>query len=359
MVKTALTPQEPGYSSPRPIYALNFGSIIGTAGRERHLQKKWLRSAQRALDTELSGLARLRQEFDGALGEAAGAAIAAIRKARGRVILTGLGKSGHVARKIASTLSSTGTPTNFVHAAEASHGDLGMITAHDVVFALSTSGESAELTSIVNHARRFAVPLIAMTANAGSSLARAADIVLLLPECPEACPNGLAPTTSSLLQMALGDAIAVALLDDRGFSAGDFRNFHPGGKLGAQLRQVRDIMHRPPRLPLAGPEMRMVDAIVLMTARSFGCLGVVDGGGALVGIVTDGDLRRHMDRKLLDLTAGEIMTAGPRTVPADTLLPEALEIVNSARITSLFVVDGGMRPIGLVHIHDLLRAGVA
>jgi arabinose-5-phosphate isomerase len=323
------------------------------------LPRHWRDSARRALVTEGKGLSELIDAMDGPLGEAVSEAIALIGKARGRVILSGVGKSGHVARKIAATLSSTGTPALFVHAAEAGHGDLGMITRDDIVLAVSTSGESPELRAIVNHAKRFAVPLVAMTARPQSTLARAADVVLAIPDAAEACPNGLAPTTSALLQMALGDALAMALLDDKGFSAVDFGTFHPGGQLGAQLKQVQQVMHHGAVLPLAAAGVRMSDAILLMTARSFGCLGVLNERGALIGIITDGDLRRHMDRDLLDLPVSAIMTRRPRTIQPDSLVSEALEIMNSAKITSLFVVDEENFPIGLVHIHDLLRIGAA
>ncbi len=277
---------------------------------------------------------------------------------RGRVIISGMGKSGHVGRKIASTLASTGTPAMFVHPAEASHGDLGMITPQDVVIMLSNSGESAELRDILNYTQRFSVPLIAVTTNADSTLGKTADIVLLLPPAREACPNGLAPTTSTLLQLALGDALAIALLEDKGFTAKNFREFHPGGKLGAQLKHVSDVMRKADALPLSTADQKMSDALVIMTEKSCGCLGVVDGSQKLAGIVTDGDLRRHMSNDLLNLTVAEVMTMSPKTIEPQALASEALEILNSANITSIFVVDEERRPIGLIHIHDLLRIGV-
>ncbi|MFO0991002.1 MAG: KpsF/GutQ family sugar-phosphate isomerase [Hyphomicrobiales bacterium] len=285
-------------------------------------------------------------------------AIDAIKQARGRVILAGIGKSGYIARKIAATLASTGTPAMFVHPAEASHGDLGMITADDVVVMVSNSGESLELKDILAYSRRFAVPLIAITANPGGTLATEADIVLLIPQAPEACPIGLAPTTSTLLQLALGDAIAVALLEDKGFNAKQFRTFHPGGRLGAALTHLDAIMHKEQRLPLVPPATRMAEALLVMTEKSFGCLGVTDDSGRLIGIITDGDLRRHMSKNLIDLPAGEVMTRSPKTMAPDALASEALEVLNSAKITSLFIVDAEDRPIGLIHIHDLLRLGV-
>ena len=279
----------------------------------------------------------------------------------GRVVVTGMGKSGHVARKIAATLASTGTPALFVHPAEASHGDLGMIVAGDAILALSNSGETAELADLVAHARRFALRLIAITRNAASTLARQADVVLVLPPSPEACPMGLAPTTSTTQQIALGDALAVALLTRRGFGASDFRGFHPGGKLGAKLRRVAEVMHGEASLPLADGAVPMHEALLTMTAKRFGCLGVIDDAGLLCGIVTAGDLRRAMGPDLLDKAVTLVMTKAPRTIGAEALAAEALALMNDpARpVTALFVVDDGGRPVGILHIHDLLRAGVA
>jgi arabinose-5-phosphate isomerase len=278
----------------------------------------------------------------------------------GRVVVSGMGKSGHVGRKVAATLASTGTPALFVHPAEASHGDLGMLVPGDAVLALSNSGETAELADIVTHARRFDLPLIAVTSRPASTLARAADVTLLLPPVQEACPMGLAPTTSTAMQMALGDALAVALLTRRGFTATDFRVFHPGGKLGARLRQVRDLMHVGEALPLAAPDTPMDAALLLMNDKRFGCLGVTGPDATLLGIITDGDLRRAMGPDLLARRAGDIMTRCPRTIRPDALAAEALHEMNagSRPITSLFVVEAG-RAVGILHIHDLLRAGVA
>lgn len=323
------------------------------------LGARWRASAKQALQTETQGMQQLLQAMDGPLGEGIAKAIDAVRKARGRVILTGMGKSGHVCRKIAATLASTGTPAMFVHPAEASHGDLGMITADDVIVMISNSGESPELRDILSYSRRFSVPVVAVTSQPESTLAKMSDILLLMPKVKEACPNGLAPTTSTLLQLALGDALAIALLEDKGFTARDFKNFHPGGKLGAQLMHVRDVMHRQEKLPLAPGALRMSEALVVMTAKSFGCLGVIDDEGRLVGIVTDGDLRRNMHRDLVNLAASDVMHASPRTIDPDALTSEALEVLNSAKITSLFVVDEERKPVGLVHIHDLLRVGAA
>lgn len=323
------------------------------------LGDQWRASARRALVVEAQGMEQLVKALDGALGESLIPAVDTIRKARGRVILTGMGKSGHIARKIAATLASTGTPAMFIHPADASHGDLGMITAGDVVVMISNSGESPELRGILGYSRRFAVPLIAITSETASTLAKEADIVLPLPKAKEACPNGLAPTTSTLLQLALGDAIAIALLEDKGFTARDFGNFHPGGKLGAQLTYVRNVMHKKSELPLAPQSLPMSEALIVMTSMSFGCVGVVDEAGRLAGIVTDGDLRRNMHRNLLDRTVGEVMTVSPKTIDPESLTSEALEMLNSIKITSLFVVNAKGEPVGLVHIHDLLRIGAA
>ncbi len=313
--------------------------------------------ARDVLATEAAALTALA----GTLGETFAAAIALLAGIGGRVVVTGMGKSGHVARKITATLASTGTPALFVHPAEASHGDLGMIVPGDAVIALSNSGEAAELADIVSHVRRFALPLIAITSRAESTLARAADLVLLLPKAPEAGPIGMAPTTSTTMQMALGDAIAVALLARRGFTAADFSLFHPGGKLGARLRRVRDLMHTGEEVPLAAPGTRMDQAILLITAKHFGCLGVVDGEGHLLGVVTDGDLRRAMAPDLLAREVGQVMTTNPRVIGPERLAEDALHDMTALtpRVMSLFVVDGATRVLGIVHMHDLLRAGVA
>ena len=307
---------------------------------------------RRVLATESKALDQMADQ----LGQAFIAAVEAIFTTKGRVVLTGVGKSGHVGRKIAATLASTGTPAMFVHANEASHGDLGMIGAADVVLALSKSGEVRELTDVINYAKRLGVPLIAMTASATSALGKAADILLLLPDAPEATDGVNAPTTSTTLQIALGDALAVAVLERRGFTANDFRLYHPGGKLGAMLRTVGDIMHGPDELPLVSEQAAMPDALLIMTEKRFGCVGVKDDNGHLAGLITDGDLRRHMEG-LLALKAGQVMTASPRTAPPTMLAAEALHLMNTWRITVLFVVDQD-RPVGILHIHDLLRAGL-
>ncbi|MDB5461241.1 MAG: KpsF/GutQ family protein [Caulobacteraceae bacterium] len=299
----------------------------------------------------LSGLA-------GALDASFNIAVETLFKAKGKIVCTGMGKSGHVARKIAATLASTGSPAAFVHPAEASHGDLGMVGPGDVVLALSKSGEARELADIVAYAKRFDMPLLAMTTVADSALGRAADILLLIPDAAEATPEVNAPTTSTTLQMALGDALAVALLERRGFTAGDFRVFHPGGKLGAMLRTVGDLMHGATEVPLVGPAASMREALLVMTEKRFGCVGVLGEGGGLAGIITDGDLRRHIDG-LFDHTAGEVMTAAPKTAAPTILAAEALKRMTETAPAStvLFVVEDG-KPVGILHIHDLVRAGV-
>jgi arabinose-5-phosphate isomerase len=291
-----------------------------------------------------------------ALGEPFERAYRLLRGLKGRLVCTGVGKSGHVARKIAATLASTGTPALFVHAAEASHGDLGMIGPDDALLALSKSGEAKELADVVAYAKRFGIPLLALTARPDSALGRAADIVLQLPDIPEAAEAVDAPTTSTTLQMALGDALAVVLMEARGFTHIDFKTFHPGGKLGAALRTVGELMHRGSELPLAPEGASMAETLLVMTEKRFGCVGVVDSQNRLQGVITDGDLRRHMGG-LMEHTAGEVMTHAPRTVTPAMLAAEALKLMNDSRITVLFVVEDG-RPTGILHVHDLLRSGV-
>lgn len=317
-----------------------------------------IQSALRTLETEGEGIGALVAAIRDGLGASFAAAVALIHEARGRVIVTGMGKSGHVGRKIAATFASTGTPAFFVHPGEASHGDLGMITPNDVILALSWSGETVELKDLADYSRRFRIGLIAVTAYPDSTLGHAADVVLTLPQAREACPHNLAPTTSSLMQHALGDALAIALLENRGFTALDFHVFHPGGRLGAMLKFVRDIMHTGAEIPLAPLGTRMAEAIAEMTAKTFGCVGIVDPDGRLAGIITDGDLRRHMSPDLLGFTVERIMTRAPVTVRPDQLVSEALELLNTSKKTQLIVVEDG-KPVGVVHFHDLLRAGVA
>ncbi|MGE0225870.1 MAG: SIS domain-containing protein [Acetobacteraceae bacterium] len=325
--------------------------------RSAAASETYLDVARTVLATEAAGLRALAESLDGCFA----AAVDRLAGVAGRIVVSGMGKSGHVARKIAATLASTGTPSLFVHPAEASHGDLGMIVPGDAVLALSNSGETAELADLVAHARRFGLPLVAITGRARSTLALASDVTLLLPTADEACPMGLAPTTSTTMQMALGDALAVALLKQRGFTEADFRQFHPGGRLGSRLRRVRDLMHGNEAVPLADPAMPMDRALLLITEKRFGCLGVTDADGRLIGVLTDGDLRRAMGPDLLSRRVEEIMTAPPRTIGPDALAAEALHAMNThARpVTALFVVDAGGRPLGILHIHDLLRAGLA
>jgi arabinose-5-phosphate isomerase len=315
-------------------------------------------SAVRTLGTEGEGIAALTAAMCDGLGAPFAAAVETIRTARGRVIVTGMGKSGHVGRKIAATLASTGTPAFFVHAADASHGDLGMITSDDVMLALSWSGETEELKDLITYSRRFRIPLIAVTARTDSTLGNSADVVLALPEAREACPHNLAPTTSSLMQLALGDALAIALLESRGFTAIDFGVFHPRGKLGAMLKFVRDIMHEGKAVPRIRRGAPMSEAIVEMTSKGFGCVAIVDDNGKLDGVITDGDLRRHMRADLLQAPVEQVMTKSPKIVRPDQLASEALQLLNSLKITALFVVEQNV-PVGIVHFHDLLRAGVA
>jgi arabinose-5-phosphate isomerase len=321
-----------------------------------------LASALRTISAEQKGLNALVEALEApgedGLGATFQSAVELISRAQGRVIVTGLGKSGHVARKIAATLASTGQPASFVHAAEASHGDLGMMQNGDVVVAISWSGETVELAAIITYVKRFAIPLIAVTASPDSALGREADILLRLPMVPEACPNGVAPTTTTTMQMVLGDALAIALLEGKGFTARDFRVFHPGGKLGAKLAYVRDVMHRGERIPRIRVGAKMADAIVEMSSKGFGCVGVFDEKDALVGIITDGDLRRHLKSNLfVDTPVEEVMTRSPRTIAPDALVAEALELI-SRKISALLVVEAG-EVVGIVHFHDLLGTGAA
>ena len=312
-------------------------------------------TGRRVIAIEAEALASL----GGALDESFARAVARMLDAKGRVIVSGIGKSGHVARKIAATLASTGTPALFVHPAEASHGDLGMITRDDVVLLLSNSGETAELADLIAYARRFGIPLIGLAGRADSTLIRQSDIGLVLPPATEACPVGLAPTTSTTMALALGDALAVALMEHRAFTPEDFRGLHPGGRLGARLATVEHLMHAGPEVPLVAPETPMTEALLEMSRRGFGVVGVVDAAGALVGIVTDGDLRRNMDG-LLGKRVADVMTHQPRTIRTTALASEALGIMNARKITSLFATtpEAPERPAGILHVHDCLRAGV-
>lgn len=311
-----------------------------------------LATAQGVIDQEIAGLEAVRRE----LGPQFLELVERIYGLNGRVIFSGIGKSAHIARKIAATLASTGTPAYFVHAAEASHGDLGMIAPGDLVFCLSNSGETSELKDIIAYAKRYQHPLAALVRRAESTLAKDADIAIILPAVPEASPIG-APTTSTTMMLAYGDALAVALLERRGFTKDDFGKYHPGGKLGTQFMRVAQLMHAGNELPIAAPEMPMRDVLLVMTAKRFGTVAIADAAGRLHGLITDGDLRRHMRDGLLDMPAREVMTANPITVTPETLAAQALAIMNEKSITALFVTENG-RAVGILHIHDLLRAGV-
>lgn len=315
-------------------------------------------SAHSTIDNEINGLIALKAELESSLKEPFEQAVRLIRESKGRLIVTGMGKSGHIGKKLAATMASTGTPSFFVHPAEASHGDLGMIRPVDVVLAMSWSGETAELANIISYTRRFKVPLIALTSNPDSTLATQADLRLCPPKVKEACPHGLAPTTSTTMQLCLGDALAIALLESHGFTATDFKTYHPGGSLGANLQFVRDLMHKDDALPLARPDVKMSEVIVTISQKGFGCLGVVDASGALVGMVTDGDLRRHLADDLLNKPVEQVMTKMPKTLAPTMLVPAAIEMMNSVSISSIFVVEDG-KPVGILHMHDFLRAGVA
>lgn len=321
-------------------------------------------AARRVLAFDVEALGALSRSLDASFSKAVGTIMRLGRG--GRLIVSGMGKSGLVGRKIASTLASTGTPAQFVHPGEASHGDLGMITTDDAVLLLSNSGEVHELHDLIEYSRRYGVPLIAITSRAQSTLARNADAVLLLPPAKEACPMGLAPTTSTTMMIALGDCLAVALMERRGFSKDQYRVLHPGGALGRKLVLVHDIMHTGDEMPVIGPDAGMREVLLVITSKRFGCAGVVDSQGCLTGIITDGDLRRHLTGDLLSMTAGEVMTANPAIVRSDALAVEALRLMNMPPRpkTCLFVVDGGgavgpLKPVGIIHIHDCLRAGVA
>ncbi|HSF65683.1 MAG TPA: KpsF/GutQ family sugar-phosphate isomerase [Paracoccaceae bacterium] len=315
-------------------------------------QAQVLATAARVLRTEGEALLSVADQLPPDFAPAVEAMLAV----RGRVILSGIGKSGHIARKIAATLASTGTPAHFVHATEASHGDLGMITEADLCLLLSNSGETSELSDLIAHTRRFSIPLVALCGRAGSTLARAADYVLLLPNAPEACSHGLAPTTSTTMALALGDALAVALMERRGFAPEHFRTFHPGGKLGARLARVDQLMRAGDALPLVGPDTPMPDTLLVMTQKGYGIAGLVEEG-RLAGVITDGDLRRNM-AGLMDRFARDVATRNPLTAPPGMLAVEAVALMNARKITQLFVTDDGGRPLGILHIHDCLKAGV-
>lgn len=314
-----------------------------------------LKTAARVINDEAAALTTLASTIDDSFANA----VAAIQASEGRVIVTGMGKSGHIANKIAATLASTGTPSHFVHPAEASHGDLGMIGKSDVVLALSNSGEAAELSNLLAYSRRFNIPLIAITSRADGTLAAHADIVLLIPKLGEACGYGVVPTISTTMSLAMGDALAITLMQARGFTSEHFRDFHPGGKLGAKLSKVADLMHKGDALPLVRLDTPMSDALLEISQKGFGVVAVADAKGHLAGIITDGDLRRHMSG-LLDQNAADVMTAAPQTITPESLAESAVNIMNERKITCLFVTENGdpTTPLGLLHIHDCLRAGV-
>lgn len=312
-----------------------------------------------ALRIEEAGLSKLIESFEKDLADEFNRAITMVLDTKGRAIVSGMGKSGHIGRKFAATLSSTGTPAQFIHAGEASHGDLGGITSSDIVFLISNSGESEELSAIIEHTRRFAIPSIAITARADSTLGRNVSVVLKIPKAEEACPNGLAPTTSTTLQLALCDAVAVTLLSARKFKPVDFRIYHPGGKLGASIRAVASVMHTGAALPIVNEQVVMRDAILEMTTKGLGILGVVDGKGSLVGAITDGDLRRHItDADLFENTAANIMTRNPRVIGADELVSVAMREMELHNITALFVLNEQSKLSGLIRLSDLARIGV-
>lgn len=331
---------------------------LSEAGKDPAAANSSLATAVRVLETEATALSDLSRFLDNSFVHA----IDMISAAEGRVIVTGMGKSGHIGKKIAATFASTGTPAFFVHPAEASHGDMGMIVRGDVVLALSNSGEAKELNDLIEYTRRFAIPLICITSREASTLATRSDITLLLPPCPEACPNGLAPTTSTTLTLAMGDALAVTLLEKKGFTAKDFKVYHPGGKLGQQLMKVSEIMHTGDQVPLASEEASMTEAIRIINEKSFGCVGLTNKEGLLTGIITDGDIRRKLSADIMSKSAKDIMSRTPKTIPADALVAEAMAVMNDMKntfrkITSLLVVDAAGKPVGLLHIHDCLRAG--
>lgn len=320
------------------------------------MENKDIASAKRTIDKEVEALRMMEGELNDTLCQA----LDVMQKAKGRVIITGMGKSGHIGSKIAATLASTGTPSFFVHPGEASHGDLGMLTTDDVVVAISNSGETRELSDIILYCKRYGIPLIAITKNPNSTLGKTGDIILKLPDDGEACPLGLAPTSSTTATLVLGDILAVCLLERKGFSKTDFRQRHPGGKLGAFLQKVSDLMHKDDEMPLVKEGTPMQDALIEMTSKMLGCVGIIDKDGRLLGIITDGDLRRCLTPDMLSKKADDVMTRSPKTIAPDVLAAEAVNTMNNTGkgITQLFVVKDG-KPVGIIHLHDCLRAGVA
>ena len=312
----------------------------------------YLDTARRVIRTEAEALSRLEQTLNDGFDRA----VDVLLSAKGRVIVSGMGKSGHIGRKIAATLASTGTPAHFVHPAEASHGDLGMMAQGDVALVLSNSGETPELADVIAYTRRFGIPLIGAASREDSTLLRQSDVALVLPPADEACGTGVVPTSSTTMTLALGDALALALMEHRKFTPENFRDFHPGGKLGARLSRVGDLMHAGDTLPLVSTDTPMSEALIEMSQKEFGVVGITDATNTLIGIITDGDLRRHMDG-LLGLSAADVMTRDPITIGADELAEKAVRIMEDRKITCLFVTEDN-RPTGLLKIHDCLRAGV-
>lgn len=317
-----------------------------------------IESALRTIEFERKGLEAVSNALSNGMGEAFETACNIMRDIGGRVIVTGVGKSGHIGTKIAATLASTGTPAFFVHPAEANHGDLGMIARDDAIIALSWSGETAELKGVIAYSSRFSIPMIAITRNKNSALGREATVCLELPSVEEACPNGLAPTTSTTMQMAIGDALAVALLESRGFSADDFGIYHPGGSLGSKLTSVSEVMHVGDAVPLVAENTSMGKAVMALSDKRFGCVGVTDTSGKLVGILTDGDLARNLDKDLESLSVNDLMTRDPKTIAGSALVTSAMATLNENNISALIVTDADKKPEGIIHLHDLLRIGV-
>lgn len=332
--------------------------MISNSSRMMERLAHW-KSGLNALRVESAGLQEMITGFEAGMAKPFEQAVELMLRSRGRTIVSGMGKSGHIARKFAATLSSTGTPAQFVHPAEASHGDLGAITVNDILFVISKSGSSEELASVIQHASRFNIPLIAMTARSKSPLGKGASVILTLPEVEEACPNGLAPTTSTTIQLALCDALAVSLLSARKFAPADFKVYHPGGKLGASIRTVASLMHKGTELPLVQATALMREAILEMTGKGLGIVGITNAQGALAGAITDGDLRRHIsDPDLLNKMAGDVMTHNPLTIAPDAWITEAARMFEAHNITSLFILDDAGKPAGLIRLADLLRLGI-
>ncbi len=318
-----------------------------------------IESALRTLEFERQGLEAVSAALTNGMGDPFDAACQIMKNIGGRVIVTGVGKSGHIGTKIAATLASTGTPAFFVHSSEANHGDLGMIARDDAVLALSWSGETSELKGVIAYSSRFSIPLIALTKNKNSALGKQATVCIELPSVEEACPNGLAPTTSTTIQMAIGDALAVALLESRGFSADDFGIYHPGGSLGSKLTSVREVMHTGDAIPLVAENTAMSDAVMVLSQKRFGCVGVCDTPGKLVGILTDGDLARNLDKNLQSFSVNDLMTRDPKTINGSALVTSALAMLDEFNISALIVTDADNKPEGIIHLHDLLRIGAA